>query len=142
MSVTLTSTGILLSGSFPWECLNGKGELGMTGPGGRDSHSSDPLFLGPSFHIRVSTLCAAALQISLGRFKTERCLLACALALLMSERFWSQCSPSASEFSKKLLSNSCCEEGVKILIQVNRTSFTFIFPYPNLRVVCSWHMCF
>lgn len=73
----------------------------------------------------------------------ERCLLACPLALWMSKGFWSQCSPSASEFSKKsLLSFPCCEEVLSILIQVNETSFTFIFPYPYLRVACSWHMCF
>lgn len=50
----------------------------------------------------------------------ERCLLACPLALWVSERFWSQCSPSASEYSKKsLLSCPCYEEVLRILIQVN-----------------------
>lgn len=143
MSVTLTSTGIFLSGCLPGESLEWQSGRGRTGEGGRNRHSSDPGFLGPSFHVRVPTLCAAAVQISLGRFKRERCLLACPLALWMSKGFWSQCSPSASEFSKKsLLSFPCCEEVLRILIQVNETSFTFIFPYPYLRVACSWHMCF
>lgn len=117
--------------------------LRRTGQGGRDRHSSDPGFLRLSFRVRVPTLCTAAVQVSFGRFNRERCLLACPLALWMSKGFWSPCSPSASEFSKKsLLLFSFCEEVLRILIQVDKTSFTFIFPYPYLRVACSWHMCF